>query len=397
MNNLYLWCVSGITILIALNTIWRLIFERDRLAKEDLGEDDRVFAWRIVIFLIFPLLNLLDLHATTTVCELLGGYLKSWNYGFLWYQAVPAGLASNELVIPVLFAGSIVTTLFALCLTPSLLFRPHPFLATVIGYTISFVLALNLLADPLLSLIGLGGLRWQIALSYGAPQQRMPLIAVHAVLALVYLLIVRNSHVRLWFSSLSRPQATAQLRQALSSLQANPLSARLLCSVAILYDGAGLRGQSKNLLRTLKGQFPYSPFSYFLDALVAYRRRHYKAARKAFVYTSDYPGIDGELKASLLAAGACSAFADNDLIGALNLCERALEFDHQCVISRMVKVDVFLRQQKKEQAADEILVAMHMGLSLEISDKIPLDIDRAYNLLLELEEAKSIRHILQPS
>jgi hypothetical protein len=395
MNNLYLWCISGITIAVALNTIWRLIIERDRLTKDDLNEEDRLMAWRIVIFMIFPLLNLLDLRATTTICELLGGYIKSWTYGFLWYQAVPAGLASAQLVIPVVFAGSIVTTLFALCLIPCLLFRPHPFFATLLGYTISFVLALNLIADPLLSLVGMGGLRWQIAFSYGAPDQRMPLMMVHAWLAVIYLLIVRNSHVRLWFSSLSRPQVTAQLRQALSTLRATPLSARLLCSVAILYDGAGMRSKSRELVRQLKGNFPYSPYSYFMEALVAYRRRDYKTARKAFVHTSDYPGIDGELKGSLLGAAACAAFADNDLISAVNLCERALEFDDECVVARMVKVDVFLRQEKKEQAADEILNAMHMGLSLEISNQIPLDIERSYHLLLELEEAKSIRQILQ--
>ena len=107
--------------------------------------------------------------------------------------------------------------------------------------------------------------------------------------------------------------------------------------------------------------------------------------------------MNGELKASLLSAAACSAFAENDLIGALNLCERALEFDDGCVVARMVKVDVFLRQGKKEQAGDEIMVAMHMGLDLDLENKIPLQLENAYNMLVAMEETKGVRHILQPT
>jgi hypothetical protein len=397
MNDLYLWCVSGITALVGLNTIWRLFLDRNRLWKEELSDEDRAFAWRIVVFLIFPLINLLDLRATTMVCELLGGYMKTWKYGLLWYHAVPAGLASENFLIPVLFAGSIATTLFALCLLPALSFRPHPFLATLIGYTTTFIFCLNFVADPVLSMIGLGGSRWRIAFTAGAADQRMPLLMVHVILAVIFLFVVRNIHVRLWFSALSRPHATAQLRHALSSLQVSPHSARLFCLVGVLYERAGLRYQAKAQLKKMKSQFPYSPYCHFLEAIVSYYRRDYKIARKGFIFTSDYPYINGELKASLLAAAACGAFADNDLIGALNLCERALEFDDTCVVARMVKVDVFLRQGKKEQAGDEILVAMHMGLDLNLENKIPLELERAYNLMVALEESKVVRHILQPT
>jgi hypothetical protein len=313
----------------------------------------------------------------------------------LWYHAVPAGLGSAHLVIPVLFAGSIATTVFALCLIPALWFRPHPFLATLIGYCVAFVLALNLIADPILSAVGLGGLRWQIAYIAGDRQQFVTLLVVHVVGAAAFIFLMRSSRLKMWFSSLTRPHATAQLREALASLDRSPYSARLVCLVGILYERAGMRWKARTQLERMKTEFPYSPYHHFLQAIVAYSRRDYKSAQKSFVFTSDYPYIIGELKAGLLAAAACSAFANNDLTGALNLCERALEFDDACVVARMVKVDVFLRTGKKEQAGEELLTAMHMGLNLELEDKIPVDLERAYNLLVALEESKARRHILQ--
>ncbi|MGH9547946.1 MAG: tetratricopeptide repeat protein, partial [Terriglobales bacterium] len=377
--------------------LWRLWTERERLFREDLSDDDRAFAWRIVLFLLFPAINLLDMRATMTACEMLGGYVKNWSYGMLWYHAVPAGLSSQELIIPVLFAGSLTTTIFAICLLPSLFFRPHPFLATLIGYTIAFTMALNLIADPLLSAIGLGGLRWHIALTAGAADQRVPLLAVHAVLACIFLLVVRNQYFQIWFASLTRPYASAQLEQALATSRVVPENAQLCSLVGLLYDRSGLRRRAGAQLKRMKSQFPLSPYCQFLDAILSYRRRNYKQARKSFIYTGDYPGVDGELKASFLAAAACAAFADNDMTGALNLCERALEFDDRCVVARMVKVDVFLRQGKKEQAGDEILAAMHLDLDLNLEGRVPLDVDRAFNLLTAHQERVPVRHILQTS
>jgi hypothetical protein len=40
---------------------------------------------------------------------------------------------------------------------------------------------------------------------------------------------------------------------------------------------------------------------------------------------------------------------------------------------------------------------MHMGLDLNLEDKIPLELERAYNLLVALEESKAVRHVLQPT
>jgi len=396
-NDLYIWGVGAITVCIAVNTIWRLVIERQRFLKEELSDEDRAFVWRIVLFIVLPLVNFLDLRATTICLEGFGGYMKSWSYGLLWYHVVPAGLPNQELIIPVLFAGSAATTIFALCLLPALAFRPHPFLATLIGYSVAFIFALNFVADPILSAFGLGGVRWQVALAAGSPEQRAPLIMVHIVLSVIFLAVMRSVHIRLWFAAMARPHATSQLKQALASLKTDPSSARLLCLVGVLYERAGLQSPAKAQLKKLKTQFPYSPYHHFLEALVSYARRDYKLARKAFIFTSDYPFVNGELKASLLSAAACSAFAENDLIGALNLCERALEFDDGCVVARMVKVDVFLRQGKKEQAGDEIMVAMHMGLDLDLENKIPLQLENAYNMLVAMEETKGVRHILQPT
>lgn len=49
----------------------------------------------------------------------------------------------------------------------------------------------------------------------------------------------------------------------------------------------------------------------------------------------------------------------------------------------MVKVDAYLAQGKKEQAAQEIMQAMRLGLNFDLKDKIPLDIDLAYKRLTD--------------
>ncbi|HEY9676606.1 MAG TPA: hypothetical protein V6C76_01290 [Drouetiella sp.] len=387
MNDVYLWSVTGVTALVGLNTIWRLFSERERLLKEDLNDEDRAFAWRVVIFLIYPLTLLVDMRTTSTLCDMLGGFVKSFNYGLLWYHIVPAELAT-QYVIPVLFSGSVATSVLALCLLPALFFKPHPFVATVIGYTSVFLLALNLIVDPLLSIAGLGSLRWQIAFAQGAENQQLPLVAVHVVLATIFVLFMRYSKVRPWFSELSRPNANEELREALSNMHTYPDSARLVCKVGLLYDKAGLRRQAKKQLKRLRDNFGQSLYALFLESLILYRRRDYKAARQSFIYTSDHPGVDGDLKASLLAAAACAAFAEGDVIGALNLSERALEFDDACLVARMVKVDVFLAQGKKEHAGEEILYAMHMGLTLDLENKVPLDVEKAYTELVSLEDRR---------
>lgn len=385
MNQVYLWSVALLTTVIAVSTLYRLWSERYRLAKEDLNDEDRAFAWRLVVFVIFPLFVFLDLRATTVTTEFLGGFIKNFTYGIIWYEAFPAAL-QEKFITPAMFSGEVVQCVLALILLPALLFRPHPFLSTVIGYTAAFVLGLNFIAEPILSLVGFGGSKWTLAMSVGAANARLPLVLVHTAFAGLYLLVVRSARMRLWFSELTRPEASDELRRAISTWHASPESAKLAFRVGLLYDRAGLRRQARKLLSRLKSEYRHPLYANFLEGILAYRRREYKKARQAFLLTADFPPVDGELKATLLAAAACSAFADGELIQAINLSERALEFDDQCLVARMVKVDVFLRQGKKEKAGEEILVAMRMGLTLDLENKVPLDTDRAFECLISAEK-----------
>ncbi len=376
------------TAAVAVNTLLRLWRDRDRLWRDDLRDEDRAFAWRIVIFLIFPILTLVDLRSTLVVCQWLGGFVKSWSYGLFWYHAEPCGLSSGGALIAVLFAGAFVQGALALSLVPSLLFRPHPFLATIIGYTVVFILGVNLVGDPLLSLTGLGGSRWELFLAAASPSQRVCVFGVYGLSSLLYLLAVSNQRLRLWFAMLARPLAAEDLRGALIQWRSDPDNPYLACRLGIAYERAGLRRQAKSRLKKLQTAIPRSIYTSFLEAVLSYRRRDYKRARQAFLITSDYPYVDGALKASLLAAAGCAAFAEADLQGALNLSERALEFDDASLVARMVKVDVFLRMGKKEQAGDEILCAIRRGLDLDIEDKIPLDTERTLLKISRLQAAE---------
>jgi tetratricopeptide (TPR) repeat protein len=396
INAVYLWTVASVTALVAANTIWKLWTERNRLFKDDLTEEDRALAWRVVFFLIFPLVTLLDLRATVVACNLLGGYVKAWHFGLLWYQVIPGGIPDN-LLIPVLFAGPLASTILALLLIPPLFFRPHPFLACILGYASVFIFSVNLIVNPILAVAGLGGNDFEQALTTGNSQQLLVVGAFYSLLALIFFACVRAGRVRLWFSELTRPSASRDLKEALFSLHGSPEDAKLSCRIGMLYDKAGLRRQAKSQLKKAKATYPHSLYTMFLASLIAYRQRDYKNARKLFLTTSDVQGVDGELKASLLAAAGCAAFAASDVIGALNLSERALEFDDACLIARMVKVDVFLQQGKREQAGEEILHAMRLGLNLELEDKVPLDTERAFSALALLEEREKVRHILQTS
>lgn len=387
-NNVYLWCVAGVSLLVALNTVVRLWTERHRLLKDDLNDEDRALVWRVVIFLLFPLLILFELRSTIVATGLFGGTIEDWTYGMLWYEAVPTGLFSDKLMIPSLFAGEFLLGVMSLCLLPALLFRPHPFLSTLVGYTVAFVFGLNLVVEPILAMTGMADNKWHLAFTLGAPEQIAPLIAVHVFFAVIYLVVIRNSFVRMWFSDLTRPEASERLRVAIADCAVEPQSPRLTCRLGLMYDRAGLRRQAKRQLGVLKRTSKHSIYTAFLDAVMAYKRRKYDVARNSFSSASNYPGVDGELKASLLAASACSAFAHGDTTGALNLCERALEFDDACLVARMVKVDAFLKMGRKEQAAEEILVAMHTGLSLDLENKIPIDLDRAFESIVEIEEVK---------
>ena len=147
MNAIFLWSVASVSLLVALNTAWKLITERYRLTKDDLTDEDRALVWQTVFFLVFPLINFVDLRGTIVACNLLGGLVKTWTYGFLWYQVVPESL-SQSLVIPVLFAGPVASVLLALLLIPPLFFRPHPFLACLLGYSSTWMSATSSASDP---------------------------------------------------------------------------------------------------------------------------------------------------------------------------------------------------------------------------------------------------------
>jgi hypothetical protein len=75
-NQIFLWAVTGIAALVAINALWKLVNERERLTKDELNDDDRAFVWQIVLFIIFPLINFLSLRATIAICYKLGGYIK---------------------------------------------------------------------------------------------------------------------------------------------------------------------------------------------------------------------------------------------------------------------------------------------------------------------------------
>lgn len=385
MNDVYIWCITGMAGLLALNTAWRLWTERDRLSREDLSDEDRAFAWRVVFFLVFPLLNFIDLRSTIVATDLLGGYIKSWDFGGYWYHINSASIPAGA-VLPAFFAGAAAQMVLAILLLPALMFRPHPFLSTVIGYTIAFIFGMNLIVEPLMSVCGLSNPRWLLAYSSAGYEQQVILLAVHVCCAAVYIAIMMSQRVRMWFSSLSRPQANDELQKALSEFRAIPDSPRLMCRVGLLYDKAGLRRRARKQLKTLRKVHPETLYSTFLEAMLLYRRRDYKGARAFFLKASDHPGVDGHLKGSLLAASACSAFGDQDVIGALNLSERALEFDDACLVARMVKVDVFLRQGQKEQAGEEILHAMRRGLTLDLANKVPLDVERCFDAIAKVDE-----------
>ena len=387
MNELYLWSVTALTGAVAVNTIIKLWTERDRLWRDDLHDDDRLFAWRIVLFLVFPAMTLVDLRATLVTCQWFGGYIKDWTYGLFWYTAVPQGVPAEHL-LTVLFAGVAMQLILSMCLLPSLFFRPHPFLATIIGYTIVTVVGLNVVVDPILSLVGMGGSRWQQTLVALPSEQRLAIFSAYGVMALLYFAVLFSEKTRLWFTDLSRPLVSEELRDALAQAKIDPKNMHVSSRLTLLYERAGLNRQAANRYRKMKSSSPTSIYTWFVNGILSYKQRKYKTAREAFLQTADFPHIDPQTRGSLLAAAGCAAFAENDLEGALNLSERALEFDDASLVARMVKVDVFLRTDRKEQAGEEIIAAIRRGLDLDLESKVPLDADRVLQKIARAQTAE---------
>jgi len=391
-HQFFSWCAAGIAVIISLDTVVRLWAERHRLVKDELNDEDRAFVWRLVVFVVLPFLTLIDMRATEVAASWAGGYLANPAYGFIWYHGSLHGLsqAGPAIVALVYTAGAMAQILFALLLLPALFFRPHPFFATFLGYSVAFTLALNLLMDPILSMAGLGLPRWAEILKLGMadPQAVYLPVALQCGLTGLYLFFITSSAVRLWFSDLTRPQISLELRQCLerfeTSLADKELNDNLYLELGLLYVRAGLTRQASKVLKQMQAAYPVSICTCFLKAMLAFQERKYKDARLAFVHASNFAGVEGELRASLLAAAACSAYAQQDIEGSLDLCERALEFEDACLTARLVKVDAYLAKGKKEQAAQEIMVAMHLGLDFDLKDKVPVDSDRVFELMTGL-------------
>src|SRR4051812_19578045 len=144
MSQLYTNLFSAFVIAIAAATLVELWKQRHNLFNDELSDETRALAWRVTIFLLFPFIVWLDLRATIVATEYVGGWVKEWHYGLLYYSAIPHALPHADLLVPALFAGVLVQLLLGLCLLPSLFFRPHPFLATIITYTVALILASNL-------------------------------------------------------------------------------------------------------------------------------------------------------------------------------------------------------------------------------------------------------------
>jgi tetratricopeptide (TPR) repeat protein len=392
MDQISLWCITAVIGAVSLNTLWRIWVERERFSKDDLSDADSAFAWQIVIFLTVPLLTFFDLRTTSVCCQWLGGKLTHIDYAILWYQGIPAGLPASQF-IPALFAGTFAVLVLVLLLLPALAFRPHPFVAMLISYTAAFVPAMILIFEPILSAVGLGNPKWILAFQYGDREQLIPLAAAHALLAVVYLICLRSDGLRLWFSTLTHPDACDKLKATLAN-QDNLDNAKTACYLTLLYESAGLRGKASKQLRKLKKSCPDSLHTIFADAYLTYRRRDYQRSRKLFTQISEDGSLDDQLKGSLLAAAGCSCFAEGDLTSALNLCERALEFDNRSLVARMVKVDVFLRQGKKDQAGTELLFAMQLGLTQELENKIPLDVEQVFRSLSVCEDRRVAKEAL---
>jgi hypothetical protein len=391
MSELYTNLLSAAVVAIAVATLFELWKQRHNLLSDELSDDTRALAWRVVIFLVFPFIVWLDLRATIVATEYLGGWMKEWHYGLLWYSAVPQSLPSAELLIPALFAGVVVQLILGLCLMPSLFFRPHPFLATAITYTIGLIIVTNLFIDPLLGLAGVGTSRWQIAYASAPKDSLLVLLSTYASMALVFFLAVKSRAVRIWFAELTNPILAEQLRIAISEASSDSNNQFQRCRLAVLYEKAGMKGNSTKELAHLRKIATGSIYLPFVDGYINYRRRNYKKARASFEQASNFPNLTEQLRAIFFSAAACAAYGEGDTHGSINLSERALEFDGNSIIARMVKVDAFLRLGKKEQAGEEVLAALRKGLDFELEDKVPLDPEITLRQLFRFQKAEAMR------
>lgn len=106
----------------------RLVSAKERLLSDAIEDEDRT-AWKCVLFILLPFLTWIDMRATEVVASYFGAYLDKPVYGLVWYEGQLKGLSAvsdiNSLLI-IVFAGVLAQLALAMCLVPTLLFRPHP-------------------------------------------------------------------------------------------------------------------------------------------------------------------------------------------------------------------------------------------------------------------------------
>jgi tetratricopeptide (TPR) repeat protein len=384
MPKLYLSIIGAVVILVTISTLYNIWTNRERLKQEDLNDEDRAFIFRLTLFVIYPLIQYASLKTTTTICGYLGGHVQSSFYSLLWYSLNIVDLNTESILISFL-AGFLVQIFIALIILPALIFRPHPYLATLIGYSSVFILFACLIIEPTIAFLGLPSSLWHLTALL--PNDTCITIFIStSIAAILFLLTIRSEKLRLIFAGLSRPQIALKLKQTLDILQDSPNNLKLISTLAILYSQAGLPDKAQAQLNKLRSISSESLHCRFLFAYLSYFKRNFKDAQKSFIALSDHIHSDAILKAIFLSAAALSAVADKDLEGALNASDRALEFDDSSVIARIVKVDVFMQRGKKKAAQEEILLALGKGLDMDLENKIPLDFEQVLALVEKQEQ-----------
>ena len=397
-NLIFAYLTSAVAIFVLSDCLIKLYTERHRLIKEELNNDDLIYASKLAFFIALPLVAFIDLRATEIVASYLGAQVTGVTYGFIWFNADLSDIFASvkePYLLPTLFAGSLTQIALALLLLPALAFRPHPLFSAVVAYLAAFLLGYNLLADPLLGLIGQGVPRFAYLahrLTQSPDAISIYIASLYAISALVYIAILKSNRVRLWFSGLTKPALAQKLRIILKEARTQAAHTEgtrhdlSLINMGLLYLRAGMNSRVRGILKEVKADAALSLEYALLDGLLAFNKQRYSKARKCFEAANAL--VDNPpLKSRLLAAAACSAFAAGDTKAALDLADRSIGFDDTCIVARMVKVDVYLCRQDKEACAQEIMVAMHMGLELDLKDKVPISIDEALALMAQ-EQAK---------
>jgi tetratricopeptide (TPR) repeat protein len=207
-------------------------------------------------------------------------------------------------------------------------------------------------------------------------------------LSIVFITLLSSQTIQRVFAELIRPIAMDRLKKALADNLANNSKDNLVacCNLIILYEAAGLSKQASKNLKEIKAKHGQTLLVRFVEAYLSYRKRNYKRSLRLFLALadSDFP-LGNELKSMFLAAAACSAHAGRDFATTLNLVDRALEFDYNCAIARMIKIDIYLKQGKEEKAANEFQTSLLVGLDQSIDQQLPIDWQKALSLICHVD------------